>query len=189
MREYIRGGGYQAGATNQLIFNLKKKMSRKGQNDWSWKAHAIDQAARELKASITPSWLNACVLVPIPPSKVVGDPEYDDRMTQIAQLIAHGSGAQVREMLQQKASRDPAHATNNRRDVQALIANLALHAQCATWPAPTAIGVIDDVLTTGASFRACRTVLSKRYPDAHIVGFFVARRIIPESELPDGIFA
>ena len=42
---------------------------------------------------------------------------------------------------------------------------------------PASIAIVDDVLTTGAHFRAASTVLAVRFPTAQIVGLFIARRV------------
>jgi predicted amidophosphoribosyltransferase len=51
-------------------------------------------------------------------------------------------------------------------------------------PAPQVIGIFDDVLTTGAHFKAAQTVLRQQFPGAQIIGFFIARRV-PETSDPD----
>jgi hypothetical protein len=47
-------------------------------------------------------------------------------------------------------------------------------------PAPVRIGVVDDVLTLGAHFRAMKHVLQQRFPGVPVVGFFIARRVHPK---------
>ncbi len=47
-------------------------------------------------------------------------------------------------------------------------------------PKPQTIGLVDDVLTTGAHFRAACTVIRHVYPDVQVVGLFLARRV-PEA--------
>jgi predicted amidophosphoribosyltransferase len=42
------------------------------------------------------------------------------------------------------------------------------------------IGLFDDVLTTGAHFRAAAAALRQSLSDVRIVGFFIARRV-PEA--------
>ena len=44
-------------------------------------------------------------------------------------------------------------------------------------PVPSRIGIVDDVLTLGAHFRAMKQVLLNRFPDLVVVGFFIARRV------------
>jgi predicted amidophosphoribosyltransferase len=47
-------------------------------------------------------------------------------------------------------------------------------------PPPSVIGLFDDMLTTGAHFRASEAVLQKAFPGVRIIGLFIARRV-PES--------
>jgi hypothetical protein len=48
-------------------------------------------------------------------------------------------------------------------------------------PAPRWIGVFDDVLTAGSHFVAMKTILQGRFPGVSISGFFIARRVFPDS--------
>ena len=43
--EYTAKKGYQFSDTNQLIFNLKKPMDRRGQPGWSYKRSAVEKRA------------------------------------------------------------------------------------------------------------------------------------------------
>jgi predicted amidophosphoribosyltransferase len=47
-------------------------------------------------------------------------------------------------------------------------------------PEPKSIGIVDDMLTAGAHFRAMKDVLQARFPEANIVGFFLTRRVFPD---------
>ena len=42
------------------------------------------------------------------------------------------------------------------------------------------IGFFDDVLTTGAHFKAVQALLQSQFPQTEIVGLFIARRV-PET--------
>jgi hypothetical protein len=50
---------------------------------------------------------------------------------------------------------------------------------------PDVIGIVDDVLTVGNHFRAMSNKLVGRFPNAGIVGIFVARRAIPHENFDD----
>ena len=39
---------------------------------------------------------------------------------------------------------------------------------------------MEDILTTGAHFRAAATLLSAQFPEAGVIGLFIARRV-PET--------
>ena len=53
-----------------------------------------------------------------------------------------------------------------------------------TEPMPEIIAIVDDILTTGAHFRAAATLLGARFPEAGIIGLFIARRV-PETIDPE----
>ena len=97
--EYTARRGYACSATNDLIQNFKKPVSRRGQPQWSYKERAIRQAAGAFAA------------------------------------------------------------------------------------APEFIAVVDDVLTTGAHYRAAKSLLSARFPGTRIAGLFIARRAPEASDV------
>jgi hypothetical protein len=73
---------------------------------------------------------------------------------------------------------DASHTSENRLTVEELLDAYRIdETLCA--PEPRAIGIVDDVLTAGVHFRAMHAILSERFPDASIVGFFIARRVFP----------
>ncbi|MBI4874825.1 MAG: hypothetical protein HY822_09365 [Acidobacteria bacterium] len=74
---------------------------------------------------------------------------------------------------------EASHSAHERPSIGELVANYAID-ENFTRPSPRVIGIVDDVLTTGAHFKAMREVLSGRFPDVMIVGIFLARRA-PES--------
>ena len=172
--EYTAGAGFAHSATNQLILNLKKKMDRRGQPDWKYKGYAIRAAANNLRESIADEFLTSATFVPVPPSKIAGDPEYDDRMTQVARLL--GPEVDVREVVFQSQNMQDAHTAANRPGPDQLYANYEIE-ESLVEPVPLQIAVVDDVLTTGAHFKAMKRILDEAFPDAHIVGIFLARRV------------
>jgi hypothetical protein len=172
--EYTAGRGYTYSETNQLILNLKKKMERRGLPDWGYKARAIRQSAVNLRDSLNPGFLASATFVPIPPSKVIGDPEYDDRMTQVVQLL--GEEVDARELVYQTESMEEAHAAETRPGPTALYNNYQIE-ETRIAPIPSQIAVVDDVLTTGAHFKAMKKILGETYPEIRIVGIFIARRV------------
>jgi len=181
--EYTARAGFAHSTTNNLILNLKKAMDRRGRPEWYYKEQAIATAGDGLAAAIRATWrLNAPLIVPAPPSKVRSNPQHDDRILQVAQRIGTALSLPIAEMLENKADRDPQHATAQRRNIQALTENLQYRAASLATP-PTGILLIDDVLTTGATFTACKSVLQRNLPGMPIWGVFVARRV-PEAE-PD----
>ena len=54
-----------------------------------------------------------------------------------------------------------------------------LHVKLALFP--THIAVVDDVITSGAHFRAAKDLLAERFPEAQIIGIFWARAVDVDS--------
>jgi hypothetical protein len=176
--EYTAGQGYAYSATNQLILNLKKKMERRGLPDWGYKAKAIREAAADLRDSLLPEFLSSATFVPIPPSKVIGDPEYDDRMTQVVELL--GENVDARELVYQMESTPEAHMAETRPGPTVLYNNYQIQ-DTRIPPTPSQIAVVDDVLTTGAHFKAMKRILQESFPGLPVIGLFLARRV-PNTE-------
>jgi hypothetical protein len=176
--EYTAGQGYAHSATNQLIHNLKKDMARRGLPEWRYKEGAIRQVAANLRDSLTPEFLASATFVPVPPSKVASDPEYDDRMTQVLQLL--GGHIDVRELVAQRESTERVHTAASRPKPPELYNNYEI-VQPFTDPPPSQVAVVDDLLTTGAHFKAMQRILTETYPNIHVVGIFIARRV-PDTE-------
>jgi hypothetical protein len=70
--EFFSGRGYEGGATNQLILNLKiapSKLSARPSRE-KYKSNAIDEVARALRAAIPERQVReSLTFVPIPPVK------------------------------------------------------------------------------------------------------------------------
>jgi len=47
------------------------------------------------------------------------------------------------------------------------------------------IGLFDDVLTTGAHYRAASAVLQQAFPGVRIIGVFIARRVPEATDIED----
>jgi hypothetical protein len=180
--EYTARKGYQFSETNNLIFNLKKPMDRRGQPGWNYKRRAVEKAGRQMREALdalNPKWLSMATLVPMPPSKVKSDPMYDDRLMQMLRVLGTGLQLDIREMIAQRESTEAAHSTEARPRVDELRDNYVIDESLVD-PPPRVIGVIDDVLTTGSHFKAAQLLLRSRFPAIKIYGIFVARRV-PDS--------
>lgn len=174
--EYTAGTGYQGSPTNQLIFNLKKSVDRRGLPDWHYKGQAIREVATALRAAINHEFLDKITFVPMPPSKARGDPLYDDRMTQVCATVRPRPPLDVRELIVQPASTQPAHGTDDRPAPQDIEALYQVDVALAHSPRDLIL-IVDDVLTTGAHFVAAKSTLTRQFPTTPVVGVFVARRV------------
>lgn len=172
--EYTAGRGFAHSATNQLILNLKKSVDRRGLAEWRHKESAIRQAASSLRNSLNPEFLTSATFVPVPPSRVTTDPLYDDRMTQVIQLLDENVDA--RPLVIQLANMHDAHSAATRPGPSNLYENYGVDPDLVE-PSPSQVAVVDDVLTTGAHFKAMKRILRDTYPDVRVVGLFLARRV------------
>lgn len=176
--EYTARAGYSHSSTNQIISNIKKKPSVRGTTQWPHKVRDMRRVATAIRGAIRPEALPGVTFVPIPPSKLRTHPDYDDRMVTIARQIS--AQADVRELIVAAADREPLHESDNRLRPPQLMAMLQIDENVCD-PAPSTIFLLDDVITTGCSFRACKLLLEARFPSVSVVGIFVARRVIDRS--------
>lgn len=179
--EYTSGKRWDFSTTNGLINTLKRKPNQKGQ---FYKNQAIEHCGALFRQTLSADWLKQGTLVPVPPSKALNHPEYDNRMERICRSI--GANLDVRLLVRQRASTTAAHELGQapRPSVQDLLANYEIDETLAV-PAPTAIAIFDDVLTAGTHFKAMQAILTGRFPRIPIFGIFIARRVFPEVPVED----
>ena len=175
--EYTAGAGYGHSQTNDLISNLKKDVSKRNKPEWYYKEQAIERAAAAIGHVLYDEDLTAITLVPVPPSKAIEDTEHDDRMARILRLVRARTPPDVRELIVQIRSTNAVHHdSNNRLNPDDLDAVYAVAEEIAH-PIPRSLVVVDDMLTTGAHFKAAQRVLQRRFPQVPVVGLFIARRV------------
>jgi len=177
--DYKARQGFGAGATNDLIQNLKKPMDRQGRPEWQYKNWAIDRAAEMLRESFGASGFGAGTVVPTPPSKMRTNPLYDPRLSQILERAAAPFNGDVRELVYQVADIGAAH-DGERVSIDELIENYGIHANLLAPFRNNTVFVFDDVLTTGRHFRAMKAKILDRFPGTRVRGIFLARRVIPK---------
>ncbi|WP_291174423.1 hypothetical protein [Gimesia sp.] len=174
-RDYASGKDYSYSEANSLIKNFKKPVSTRNTNQWYWKERAIKQFANELAG-----WLGTLEeefsIAAIPPSKRRDDAEYDPRLDmvldQFAGLCPH---AKVVRPIERTINRTPAHLSGgNRPSVEDVYESL-------TWEGlvvpPTTLILIDDIITAGTSFKACKRLALHNNIQLEVYGVFWARTI------------
>ncbi len=175
--DYSARKGFAHSATNQLILNFKKPMRFRDTASWHYKNIAIASAAQALSENLATA-LHKITLVPVPPSKLRTDSEYDDRLMGMLRLMQgpNGVAVDVRELIFQTQPMIAAHESTSRPRPEEWEKVYAVD-ESLTTRRPNWIGVVDDLLVTGCRFRAMSSVLRKRFPDARITGLFLARRV------------
>jgi predicted amidophosphoribosyltransferase len=183
--EYTARQGYTFSPTNRLILNLKKKPTAKS-SELYWKQQAISEAARALRAVLASDAnldkLRHATLIPIPPSSMLGDPLYDDRVTKVLREMGAGLNLDIRELVKQRHSMVPVHRCEDRPRPEDLVGNYTIDEELAE-PAPQAAWIFDDLLVAGSHFKAVQRVLCGRFPGIPTIGVFVARRVPETDEL------
>lgn len=174
-------GGWDKSEANQLIFNLKKGPERKGCADWHYKADAIERFATDVARLLDRfSWRDMRpLLVPMPTSKRRIDESYDDRIVRVSQKASMLSGIDCLEAFDLEVSVAPAHFGGS-RSVGDIENNLILLGKSALLCEYDVCLLLDDVLTTGAHFRACKEKLIERFPDLIVIGVFWAKQLPEE---------
>ncbi len=167
--EYAPRRGYHFGPMNDLIINLKKPMDRRYLPEWIYKEDAIRCVSGMIRKNFN---LSMVTFVPMPPSQAKSDPLYDDRMVRVLQRV--GGDVDVRELITQPESVQSAHGSNAPRDPQEIEARYEFDETQTETPPRQYIGIVDDVLTTGAHFIAVKSILQEHYNN-EIFGLFVAR--------------
>ncbi len=173
LREYRIGAGYE-GETNSLILNFKKTPDLASRPEWAYKQKALETLAAEVATCFEASraYFAEATIVPIPPSREATDPLYDDRLPRLLDAARRRCSfdLDVQELLHQKRSIPSSSREATRPSVEALIELYELRGS-----ARRRIVVFDDVLTTGAHFRAADHHLRRAFPAASLIGFFLAR--------------
>jgi hypothetical protein len=173
----VRKGEWDQYPANSLIANLQIPMSCKDGNPdrFGYKKPAALYAAKAA-GKFLQEYRNS-TFVPVPPSKIKGDPDHDPRLEYLLRRV-QPTLPDVRELVLQTSSLDSkqkGYTPEERAQYYTIDETTAE-------PEPTVIVVFDDVLTTGSHFKAMEIVLSKRFPDALILGFFLARAVRPPEE-------
>ena len=176
---YHSGEGFEGLGLNRIVLDLKREPGTQYSNPGAWqdKREAITRISSILTISLRKLFPDKKItLIPVPPSKKTEDPEYDDRMVQICNQMAAGlAPVDVFELFVIKQSVQASHLSQMRPTKEQLKENFKLNIQDTGYrPGPLVI-LLDDVLTSGAHYSACKELLEGLFPAVTVVGFFVAR--------------
>lgn len=177
--EYFARQGFQGGWTNQLIINFKAPPTAAKRQ--YYKQGAIRTIAAGLRNALQRSEAERVTWIPIPPSKVKGHKDYDDRALRTLRMAFNGYDADIRDLLHQTENVEADHSRDERISPNDLYEILEVDSKLlAGGIRPGGIILFDDVLTTGKHFKCCCRRLAEAVPDAGIVGVFVARCVHPD---------
>lgn len=177
--DYASRRGFNHSEMNQVINNFKKPVERKDRQEWYYKEQAILKVANWFVSTSTWEKLKKFTWIPMPPSKIKKDPQYDDRLWKVLLKMQEFEPAlDIRELLLAKSSREAAHNPGAvRPKVPDHLNNLVLDESQREPNPQQGIVLFDDIITSGAHFKAAQIKIKKEYFDGLIVGLFVARNI------------
>lgn len=182
LHEFTARKGYGFSPGNQFIFNFKKSPTKRQEPQYQHKIRAIGWAISTYRAILDQvlGVYQGATFAPIPPSKTPGHPEYDDRMWQVVRGICDGKGADARELITQTGNYDAAHLAGEGVARIKPTQLQALYSLSAPPPKPLVL-LFDDVLSAGCHFRAAKSTILSAFPATRVVGFFLARRVLPDA--------
>ena len=180
--EYTARRGYSYSTTNNVILNFKKSVDRKGRPEWRYKEAAIRDVAAAFSSALGND-IDNFTYVPTPPSKARDDDLYDDRLVQMLRQMRPGQPVDVRDMVVQISSGESSHLSEFRPKPDDIADTYTIDTSLVHSPRKW-IAVVDDVLTTGAHFKAMQAILNQHFPDTTIIGLFVARRVPNADDIP-----
>jgi len=176
---YHSGEGFEGLGLNRVVLDLKREPDIRYSNPGAWqdKREAITRVSSVLTASIGELFPGKrMTLIPIPPSKKIGEPEHDDRMRQICALMAAGLAcAEADELFVIKKSVQASHLSRTRPTKEQLKENLRMMVRAPDYRPGPLVVLLDDVLTSGAHYAACKELLEGVFPAVTVAGIFVAR--------------
>ena len=174
---YTARKGFAYSATNRLILDFKTALAGAGRRQRGHKEAAIATAAAALRQALRPEALDRAVFVPVPPSRVKGEAGYDDRLVRMLRAVRPERPLDVRELIVQRRSTEPSHRRTERLRPAEIVELYGID-EALEAPGARVVAVVDDLLTTGAHFRAAARALTQRYGDIRVVGLFLARRVL-----------
>ena len=175
--EYTARKGYGFSPANNFIWNLKIKPSaiEKSPLRYRHKLEAIAHAGHALKTFISREFTETlATFVPIPCSKAVADPEYDNRLAKVLASAFYGWNADVRDVLNIKHSTPADHESVERLAFNGLLAITELEGSFDLAPRQIIV-IVDDVLNSGKHFKVAQSLIRARHPSADTRGVFLAR--------------
>lgn len=171
--------GYSKSDANNIIYNFKKPMNKKGHDDWKYKIGAIAQFSSMLNNVKFPK----CIIIPAPTSNPRNSANWDDRLDQSVDNISQADVTIVKA-LDVVSSQTPAHLGGS-RNIQD-IKNSTIHNSLSQYTDYDTVMLVDDVLTTGAHFKAWKELILENNPNiTKVYGLFFALHLWKDIEVEE----
>lgn len=174
-RERVVGAGYDRSQANNLISNFKIKPSVREENPrrWYWKEKAASQFAAEL-AGLLPQ---AFAVAPVPQSKARDDVRFDPRFDMVFERLGRlRPDLKFCEPIIRSESVEASHETGRHPSLDEILETFEYEGFGDDDP-PEAIVFIDDVVTRGTHYSACRRLVHRNKPGCEVFGAFWAMSV------------
>ena len=172
-------GGYSASESNQLIFNLKapKNCEKDNPPRWSYKLSALERFVSDCRLFFDDfiKWNpNALIgIVPVFSSKPKSHIEYDSRIESVARALeASYPQIEALDVFDINEEFQPSHLGGT-REISALVENVIV--SNLSLEKYDVLFLLDDVITSGAHYIACKKLLIELCPEIAIAGLFWAK--------------
>lgn len=163
-------GGYTISNDNSVVQNFKKDIARKGNKEWRYRDEAVDKFALMLHQTLRG---RNCTIIPCATSRPRGSLDFNDRLdVTVKKLGLLSPNYDIQFCLDTIKELTPSHAGGPRNPTD--IMDNTGWTQPAQPPNQNII-LVDDVLTTGAHFRAYKDIALQHYPSNNVMGIFLAR--------------
>lgn len=174
-------GGWDRSKANQLISNLKKPLSKKGRSEYYYKGLAITEFAHDLAVRLSKykGAREQAILIAMPPSQCRDNVDYDDRIAQVVEVASDQAGIDWCDPFDMVADEAPSHLGGT-RSPDALMRRIVLNGDTVRLRDKSVFMLVDDVLTSGAHYVACRRILDRAYLGRRILGLFWAKQLPEE---------
>lgn len=180
-REYTARKDYKFSETNQQIKNFKitPAIKRANPSRSHHKERALQLLALEVSKFIIPTVAQrGGTIVPIPPSKLVGDPDHDDRIVRMLQRAAGNQTVEIRSVIAHRENMAADHEGTTRLSFNERL-QLTYLEPALLMPIPSWVIIFDDMITNGTHYKVAKHLLSTAWPGVPITGVFIARRVHP----------